>query len=335
LNTNKPTRIDGAKALVTGAGGFIGSHLVEALGSKGAEVTALVHYDARPGLSNLDLIDAKVLSATKVIAGNIEDPHFVRQVVPGHRFVFHLAALIPIPYSYIAPASYLRTNIEGTLNVLEACRLSPSTRLINVSTSETYGTARYVPINEEHPLQAQSPYAATKIAAEKLTESYSKSFGVLATTVKPFNTYGPRQSARAIVPTIVTQAISQPQLRLGSTSPIRDLTFVEDTVSGLLAIAECDDAIGQTLNLGTGEAVSVAQLVQLVFDIIGTSKPVLEEAARVRPASSEVLRLVCDAQRVRSLTGWQPRVQLREGLTRTIQFVRENPSLFRPDRYNV
>ncbi len=323
----------GATALVTGAGGFIGSHLVEALVSAGARVTAMIHYDARSDCANLDLLPAPVREAIDVISGNIEDPFFVSSAVAGKEVVFHLAALIAIPYSYIAPASFIRTNVEGTLNVLEACRTHKPRRLIHTSTSETYGTAQYTPIDERHPLQGQSPYAASKIGADKLAESYHLSFDVPVTTIRPFNTYGPRQSARAVIPTIVSQALSLPEIRIGALTPLRDLTFVRDTVAGFLAAASTDACVGQVVNVGNGSAISIGDLAALVLRVVGVDKPLVEDRQRLRPEKSEVRTLLCDAQKFRSLSGWAPQVGLESGLAEVVSFVRSQPDRYRPATY--
>lgn len=327
-------KLEGMKVLVTGAAGFIGSHLVEALHAAGARVTAMVHYDARPDLNNLELIRPAVRADLNVASGNIEDPYFVSSTVAGHDLVFHLAALIAIPYSYVAPASYVRTNIDGTLNVLEACRTHRVARLVHTSTSETYGTALYTPIDEKHPMQAQSPYAATKIAADKLAESYFNSFALPVTTLRPFNTYGPRQSARAVIPTIISQALAAKEIRLGSLTPLRDLNFVGDTVSGFLAAAQCDAAVGQVVSVGSGKAVSIGELAKLILRLLGSDKPIITEPERVRPEASEVMTLLCDRRKAEQLMGWTPRTSLEQGLGEAIEFVRTHPERFRPAIYN-
>lgn len=327
-------RIEGRDVLVTGAGGFIGSHLVERLVRGGARVRAMVHYDARPDHSNLELLAADVRAGIEVVSGNVEDPFFVSSAVKGREVVFHLAALIAIPYSYVAPASFVATNVQGTLNVLEACRVHGVARLVHTSTSETYGTARYTPIDERHPLQAQSPYSASKIGADKLAESYHLSFGLPVATIRPFNTYGPRQSARAVVPAIISQALSSPELRLGSLHPVRDLNFVQDTVRGFLAVAEADDAVGTVLNVGSGSSISIGELAALILRLMGLEKEIVTEAARVRPERSEVLTLLCDRRKAEAVAGWKPQVALEQGLADTIEFVRSHPERFRPEVYN-
>jgi NAD dependent epimerase/dehydratase len=320
--------------LVSGAGGFIGSHLVEALRAAGAQVTALVHYDSRSDFSNLELISPETRDGIRIVAGNVEDPYLVSSVVKGQDFVFHLAALIAIPYSYVAPLSYVRTNIEGTLNVLEACRSHRTPRLIHTSTSETYGTAQYKPIDEKHPLQGQSPYSASKIAADKMAESYNLSYSLPVITVRPFNTYGPRQSARAVIPTIISQALSEPVVRLGSLTPLRDLTYVLDTVSGFLALAQCDAAVGQVVNLGTGSAVSIGDLAALILRQLGMERKIVTDPERIRPEKSEVELLLSSPRKAEELTGWRARFSLERGILETIEFVRAHPDRFRPSVYN-
>lgn len=252
----------------------------------------------------------------------------------GQDIVFHLAALIAIPYSYLAPSSYVRTNVDGTLNVLEACRQHNVARLVHTSTSEVYGTALYTPIDEKHPLQGQSPYSATKIGADKLVESYWNSFGTPVTTLRPFNTYGPRQSARAVIPTIVSQALFSQQIRLGSLTPTRDLTYVADTASAFLAVAQSDAAVGQVVNAGTGSAVTIGALAREIISLVGKDVPIFLDEERVRPVKSEVMQLLADNSKLRQMTGWEPRTTLRKGLAETIDFVRHHPERFRPDVYH-
>lgn len=326
--------IEGARVLVTGAGGFIGSHLAEALVRLGARVTAMVHYDVRADHANLELVPPDVRGAMQIVAGNIEDPYFVSSTVQGQDIVFHLAALIAIPFSYVAPASFVATNVNGTLAVLEACRRHGTPRLVHTSTSETYGTAQYTPIDEAHPLQGQSPYSASKIGADKLAESYHLSFDLPVATIRPFNTYGPRQSARAVIPTIVTQALSSPTIRLGSLTPLRDLNFVLDTVDGFIAVARSDAAVGQVVNVGSGSAISIGDLARLVLRTMGVEKEIVTDAERVRPEKSEVLTLLCDRRKAEALTGWKPRHTLEQGLAATIDFVRAHADRFRPNVYS-
>jgi UDP-glucose 4-epimerase len=327
-------RLNDKTVLVTGAGGFIGSHLVEALVREGCRVRALLHYDSRAHRSNLELVPANVLSEVEVHTGDVVDPHYVLTAVKGCDVVFHLAALIAIPHSYVAPASYVQTNVIGTLNVLEACRAHGVGRLVHTSTSECYGTARYTPIDEEHPLQGQSPYSASKIGADKLTESYYLSFGLPVATLRPFNTYGPRQSARAVIPSILTQLLSgRAELHLGDTEPMRDMNFVSDTVAGFLKIAGCDAAVGQVVNVGSGRGVRIGELARLAMRVVGREVPIVCDQDRVRPEKSEVRTLLCGADRARKLLGWRPQVSLEAGLEETARFVRDRLALYRPEEY--
>ncbi len=309
----------GRRVLVTGAGGFIGSHLVEALVSHGARVRALVHYNALGSIGNLRYADRHVLEDLEIVPGDVRDPFAIRSVLRGSEVVFHLAALIGIPYSYVAPASYVETNITGTVNVLEAARAEGSARVVVTSTSETYGTAQYTPIDETHPAVAQSPYAASKVAADQLALAYHRTFDLPVCVVRPFNTFGPRQSERAVVPTIVAQALRGRTLRLGSMVPRRDLMFVTDTAAGFVALAECPEAIGRATNLGTGESHSIAEIVGVVGGVLGRTLDVEQDESRIRPRGSEVLNLCADASFARSL-GWRPEVSLAEGLRRVVEF---------------
>ena len=323
------------KVLVTGAGGFIGSHLCESLVEAGADVTAMLHYSSRSDWGNLEFLSPDIRARLKVVAGNIEDSHFVMRQAKGQEVVFHLAALIAIPFSYVAPLSYVRTNIEGTLNVLEAARQLGIDRVVHTSTSETYGTAIYSPIDEKHPLQGQSPYSASKIGADKIAESYYRAFSLPVITIRPFNTYGPRQSARAVIPTIVSQALSEPEIRLGSLAPIRDLNFVKDTVAAFLAIAAADDAIGKTINAGTGEGISIRELAALILEMMDCNKPVVEDSARLRPDASEGFHLVCDNRLALELAGWKPSFTLKQGLHQAIDFIARHPGLYKASQYAV
>jgi NAD dependent epimerase/dehydratase len=312
----------GRTVLVTGAGGFIGSHLVEALAADGGRVRALVHYNAQGSIGNLRYVDAGLLSRVEIVAGDVVDPYAVQGYVEGVEVVFHLAALIGIPYSYVAPASYVATNVMGTVNILEAARRHESRRVIITSTSETYGTAQYTPIDEGHPTVAQSPYAATKAAADQIALSYWRSFGVPVSVVRPFNTFGPRQSERAIIPTIVSQALYRNgSLTLGSLRPRRDLTFVGDTVQGFLIVGEHPKAVGRVVNLGTGRSHSVREMVDTVGSVLGHQLSVVEDPKRVRPERSEVLELCAEAGFARSL-GWAPHRTLHEGIEAVVEFIR-------------
>jgi len=322
---------NGKRVLVTGAGGFIGSHLTERLVALGASTRALVHYSALGTWGWLDHSPAR--DHIEVLAGDICDRDSVRQAMEGREVVFHLAALIAIPYSYHAPASYVRTNIEGTLNLLQAARDGGVARVVHTSTSEVYGTARYVPIDEAHPLQGQSPYSASKIGADKMVEAFHRSFGVPAVTLRPFNTFGPRQSARAVIPTIVTQCLSGDRVRLGSLHPTRDLNYVDNTVDGYLLAATRPEAIGQTINVGSGREISVGDLVQLIARLVGKPITVESEDDRVRPEKSEVGRLLADGALARKLLGWEPALSLEEGLQRTIEWMRAHLERYRPGVY--
>lgn len=321
-------------ALVTGAGGFIGSHLVELLLAQDWEVTALVRYTSTGTWGWLEPQRASGSKQLQVELGDITDAPHVDRLVQGKDCVFHLAALIGIPYSYVAPAAYVATNIQGTLAVLQAAQRHQLPRLIHTSTSEVYGTARYVPIDEQHPLQGQSPYSASKIAADKLVESFHLSFGLPTVTVRPFNTYGPRQSARAVIPTIITQALHGPTIKLGSLSPIRDLTFAADTAAGFLAAAAAPTtALGQEINLGTGAAVSIGELVALICGLLGGEYQVVTDEQRLRPAGSEVLRLLSNNARAAALLNWRPRTELRDGLAQTIAWFRAHPEAVPSQEY--
>ena len=311
---------------VTGAGGFIGSHLVEALVAEGSRVRALVHYNAEGSIGSLRYIDRRTLDAIEIVAADVRDPYAMRSLVRGAQTVFHLAALIGIPYSYVAPASYVETNVGGTLNLLEAVRAEGVERLVVTSTSETYGTAQYTPIDEVHPAVAQSPYAATKVGADQLALSYYRSFDTPVSVVRPFNTFGPRQSERAIIPTIVTQAVrNAAPLMLGSLDPRRDLLYVTDTVSGFLLLAERPETIGRAVNLGTGTSYSVREIVEVVGRVVGRELHAVQDTARVRPERSEVMELRADASVARSL-GWKPQVSLEDGVRRVVDFIRSKPS---------
>ncbi|MBV9250035.1 MAG: GDP-mannose 4,6-dehydratase, partial [Acetobacteraceae bacterium] len=323
--------LQSARVLVTGAAGFIGSHLVEALAARGARVTCMVRYNSGSSIGNLAFLPPQLRSGLNIAAGNIEDSDFVFRTMEGQDIVLHLAALIAIPYSYIAPRSYVRTNVEGTLNVLEAARRLETRRVVHTSTSEVYGTARYAPIDEDHPLQGQSPYSASKIGADKIAEGYFRSFETPVVTLRPFNTYGPRQSARAFIPTIISQALSGGRVKLGSLTPLRDMTFVQDTVEGFICAATTPGIEGETINLGTGETHSVGDFAQRILDVIGVDASIEHDPARERPAASEVMKLVSNNSKARCLLGWAPRVGLDEGLRATIDFISRNRGLYRPE----
>ncbi|HEX6128521.1 MAG TPA: GDP-mannose 4,6-dehydratase [Candidatus Limnocylindria bacterium] len=325
---------------VTGAEGFIGSHLVEALVARGHRVRAMVLYNAFGAWGWLDTLPAEVLEQVDVRLGDVRDPASVDELMDGAACVYHLAALIGIPYSYRAPASYLATNAGGTLNVLEAARRFGTPRVVHTSTSEVYGTARQVPIDEGHPLQGQSPYSATKIAADKLAQSYHLSFGTPVVTLRPFNTFGPRQSARAVIPTIIGQLASGGStVHIGAVAPTRDFTFVTDTAAAFVAVgsAKADQVVGRELNAGTGIEISIGDLVATVARVMGRSYEIVTDPDRLRPEGSEVMRLVCNASALRDATGWAPQVELAEGLRRTAAWLSEPANLarYRTGAYNV
>jgi len=315
------------KVLVTGADGFIGSHLTEMLVETAGHVRALTYYNSFNSAGWLDSSPIRNTSNLEVIPGDIRDAGCVEAASEGVDIIFHLAALIAIPYSYRAPDSYIQTNIEGTLNVLKAARKTGA-RMIHTSTSEVYGTAQTVPISESHPLVGQSPYSASKIGADKMAESFHLSFDMPVVTVRPFNTYGPRQSARAVIPTIIQQCVqgNTSEIKLGSLTPTRDLTFVEDTCTGFLAAATLDKAIGETLNLGVGEEISIGDLAALIAKICGKDIKITEDTERLRPQNSEVERLVSDNSKAKSLLDWAPVHTLEDGLSKTIQWFKENPT---------
>jgi len=323
------------QVLVTGASGFIGSHLVERLVELGAHVRCFVRYTSRNEIGLLKLLPSQAFHQLDLVYGDLRDIDAVRQAMDGCLIVFHLGALISIPYSYVHPREVVETNILGTLNVLEAARACGIQRLLHTSSSEVYGTARYVPMDENHPLQGQSPYSASKIGADRLVESYWRSFGVPAVTVRPFNTYGPRQSARAIIPTIITQILTGGDVHLGNLHPTRDLTFVTDTVAGFIAIAEAESLVGQELNLGTGSEVAIGDLVEKIASIVGHPIRVVTEDRRKRPALSEVERLFADTRKVQRLLHWSPQVSLEEGLQHTVAWIIDHLDLYRPGEYQV
>ncbi len=323
------------KVLVTGAGGFIGSHLVEHMVGLGAKVRAVIRYNSRNDWGLLEILSPAVTSRLDVRAGDLVDPFWTLKIVEGCDIIFHLAALIAIPYSYIAPQQFVAVNCTGTLNLLEAARRARVERFVHTSTSETYGTAQYTPIDERHPQRGQSPYSASKIAADKLVESYHLSFGVPAAIIRPFNTYGPRQSARAVIPTIISQGLDGDVIRLGLLTPRRDLTYVQDTVAGFIKIAEQAAAVGEVINVGSGAAVSIGEVADLVIGLLGGHKRVMHDEARVRPPASEVMELLCDNRKAQALLGWQPQVSLEQGLTETIKFIRDHRDRYKPEAYNL
>lgn len=321
---------------VTGAGGFIGSHLAEELARRGAKVRAMVRYNSASRWGFLDRTPAALMRRIDVRAGDLADPFFVREFVAGQEVVFHLGALIAIPYSYEAPAQYVETNIHGTLNVLEACLRAKTRKIVHTSTSEVFGTALYTPIDEKHPRQGQSPYSATKIGADALVESFHRSFGLPAAIARPFNTYGPRQSARAVLPSIAAQLLSgAPRLEIGALDPVRDFNYVADTVEGFLAVARSPRSIGEDFNLGSGRGVSIGAAARLLMKITGRRVPFATDRRRVRPAKSEVMRLLCGNSKARRLLGWRPRWTLEKGLEQLASHVLAHLADYKPGRYNV
>ena len=322
--------------LVTGAGGFIGSHLTERLVRDGHRVRVLVRYNGRDDRGHLDDLPADIQAELEVHRGDLKDPEAVRAAVADRAWVFHLGALIAIPYSYQNPHDVVQTNVLGTAHVLDASRGSSALeRLVLTSTSEVYGTARYVPIDEQHPLCGQSPYAATKIAADALGESYHRSFGLPVTILRPFNTFGPRQSARAIIPTIISQALVRPVVKLGRIDPRRDLTYVKDTAQGFVAIAACEGAVGRAVNIGRGEDISIGDLVERIGRLLGRPITVESETDRLRPAASEVERLLAGTALAQSLWNWKPLYSLDQGLEETIAWIREHIGRFRTETYTT
>lgn len=325
----------GRAVLVTGAGGFIPSHLVETLVGAGARVRAFVRYNSRGDLGLIEQLPEAVRQQVEIVAGNLSDLPAVLAASQEIEIIFHLGALIAIPYSYVHPAEVVETNVIGTLNVLLAARQNGVQRVVHTSTSEVYGTALRVPIDEDHPLQGQSPYSASKIGADKLAESFYRSFNTPVVTLRPFNTYGPRQSTRAVIPTIITQALTSPVVRLGNLDARRDLTYVSDTVAGFMQIASTPGVEGETFNLGTGSEVTVRELAELIIDIIGKPVGIEIDASRMRPEKSEVQRLISDNRRARERLGWTPQVDLRSGLERTIAWVEQHLHAYRPGVYHV
>lgn len=324
------------KILVTGADGFIGSHLTEMLVKRGAKVKALSLYNSFNYWGWLEDVDC--LNDIEVLTGDVRDPHYCKQIMKGVDIVFHLAALIAIPYSYVAPDSYVDTNIKGTLNICQAALENGCKRVIHTSTSEVYGTAQYVPIDEKHPLQPQSPYSASKIGSDAIAESFYNAFDLPLTIARPFNTYGPRQSARAVIPTIITQIASgKKQIELGDLMPTRDLSYVEDICRGFIALAECEKAIGETVNIGSNHGISVGDVCNLIKEIMQVDVKIVTEKARLRPEKSEVYRLWCDNTKIHDLTGFVPKHTIRDGLDQTIAWFTnpENLRKYKTDIYNV
>jgi len=329
--------IEGKNVFVSGADGFIGSHLVELLVGLGANVRALTYYNSWNSIGWLKDVDDDILGNVEIIPGDIRDTERIRSSISGCEYVYHLSSLIGIPYSYHAPRSYVETNIIGALNVLESCRNSDTlTRLLHISTSEVYGSAQTVPIREDHPLVGQSPYSATKIGADHLADSFYRSFGLPVVIARPFNTFGPRQTARAVIPTIASQLLSGCEsLTLGSLSPTRDFNYVTDTAAGMIALADCVEAEGKVVNIGSGEEWSIQQTVEMLMAITGKKVPIVNDKSRIRPGKSEVNRLLADNKLIHKLTGWQSQVSFKSGLENTVSWIEKNIDCFDPEAYKI
>lgn len=328
--------LKGKRVLVTGSEGFIGSHLTERLVELGADVTALVQYNSFNNWGWIDTFDKNVKDSIEVVTGDIREYDGMKRIIKGQDVVFHLAALIAIPYSYLSPMAYVRTNVEGTTNVLEACRDYDVQKVVHTSTSETYGTALYVPIDEKHPMQGQSPYSASKIGADKMAESFYKSFNTPIATLRPFNTYGPRQSARAVIPTIISQILAgKKEIKLGSLTPTRDFNYVKDTAEAFIKVAESDKTIGEVINAGSNYEITIGDTVKKIIDIIGTDVKILCDDERIRPEMSEVNRLWADNTKIKQLTDWTPNYSIDRGLEETVKWIKDNLQYFKTDIYNV
>lgn len=324
------------KILITGADGFIGSHLVESLVGSGAHVKALSFYNSFNNWGWLDSLNKEIIKNIEIVAGDIRDSNFVRKIVAGTDVVFHLAALIAIPYSYIAPDSYIQTNITGTLNILQAAKEAGVQKIIHTSTSEVYGTARYVPIDENHPLQPQSPYSASKIGADMLAMSFYNSFSLPVAIIRPFNAFGPRQSARAIIPALITQILAgKKEIKVGSLSPKRDFNYVKNTVEGFVKVAECDKSIGEIINIGSGEEHSIEELINILKAVTGKDFFVITDEQRIRPKNSEVERLLACNRKAREILGWAPSYSFEDGLKETVEWFKNNCDRYKFDIYNV
>jgi len=325
----------GKKVLVTGAGGFIGSHLTEALLKAGAHVRVFIRYNSRDGRGNLEDLEPSLLGQLEIVAGDLRDADAIDRAVKGRDVVFHLAALVGIPYSYQNPREVVETNVLGTFNVLISARDHEVERVICTSTSEVYGSALYVPIDEKHPLQGQSPYSASKIGADKIAESFYASYNLPVVTIRPFNCYGPRQSARAIIPTLITQALASKEVKLGNLEAKRDFTFVEDTVAGFLAAAIEPKAIGKVINVGSGQEISIGELAELVLKTTQSSAKLVIDPQRIRPSKSEVNRLLADNRLAKEILGWEPKVSFAEGIYRTVAWIEKNLDRFQVGKYQI
>ncbi|KLU67599.1 dTDP-glucose 4,6-dehydratase [Desulfosporosinus acididurans] len=326
---------EGKKVLITGAGGFIGSHLTEALVKAGASVRVFIRYNSRNGRGNLEDLEQRELEEIEIIAGDLRDADVIERSVKGCNAVFHLGALVGIPYSYKNPREVIETNILGTFNILTAARDHGVERIVHTSTSEVYGSARYVPIDEAHPLQGQSPYSASKIGADKLAESFYASYNLPVVTVRPFNCYGPRQSARAVIPTLITQALASEEILLGNTEAIRDFTFVSDTVEGFIKAAQKQAAVGKVINVGSGQEISIGQLAQVIIATLGSSGKIVLDESRVRPSRSEVNRLLADNRLAKETLEWEPQVSLEEGIKKTMAWISAHLNRFQIGKYQI
>jgi len=327
---------NGKKVLVTGAGGFIASHLVEHLVREGAQVRGFVRYNSRNDLGMLKWLAPEILSQVEIMQGDLRDNEAVRNAVRGVDTVFHLGALIAIPYSYVNPREVIDVNIMGTLNVLMAARDFGTRRVVHTSTSEVYGTAQYVPIDEKHPLQGQSPYSASKIGADRIAESFYRSFETPVVTLRPFNTFGPGQSMRAVIPTIIVQALTRDEVKLGSLEPSRDFTFAKDTANGFVKVAEAEGVLGEEINLGNDNTIRIGDLAEKIFKLIGKTPKIVADPQRVRPGKSEVMKLWASNEKAKRMIGWEPRISLDEGLRATIEWISAHIDLYRrPDQYTV
>jgi NAD dependent epimerase/dehydratase len=325
----------GKKVLVTGAAGFIGSHLTERLVQLGANVTVFIRYNSRGSRGSLEMLPKELQSEIKLVMGDLKDPYAVKNAVKGQEIIFHLAALIGIPYSYVHPINYVQTNVLGTSYLLTSCLDENIEKFINTSTSEVYGTAKYVPIDEGHPLQGQSPYSASKIAADKMAESFFCTFKLPVAIIRPFNTYGPRQPSRAVIPTIISQAMKNDKIKLGSLTPTRDLNYVGDTVNGFIRVAEVPESAGEIINIGSSKEISVGDLAKKIFMLLGKSPEIITEERRLRPEKSEVERLLANTDKAKKILNWSPQITLDEGLKRTIAWTVQNPDFHKVDSYHV
>ncbi len=323
------------KVIVIGAGGFIGSHLCEELVVKGCKVCSFVHYNSRNDWGLIEFLPKKIRKNIEIMCGDIQDTYFTDKAIKGRDIVFHLAALIPIPYSYKAPLSYVRTNVEGTLNVMEASLKHNISKIVHTSTSEVYGSAQYVPIDEAHPLQGQSPYSASKIGADKIVESYYRSFALPVATIRPFNVFGPRQSARAVIPSIITQALVGKNIVLGSLFPHRDFTYVKDTIEGYIKIAENKNTVGEVINIGSNMEISIGDLASKIISLLNLPNKIMSVNSRKRPRKSEVKRLVCNNEKAKEMLNWQPRIELEKGLRLTIEWIKKEKEKYKEGIYNI